>query len=606
MDRLGGSSDCWTERPDWPAPTGEHVRTSRLSIAVAAALLAATAAPALAATTSVPDAGEASSRVTLLTVEAAGHTASVVQGALSTSSLTGSRLASVAVTPLVADGKAAVPAVSINQDSTDQPAVPAQQKSVAGVLQVSSPALQLSAARTATGAEAVLNGTADQLVSVLGLPVKGSVVLGDQSGVAGKDAKAGKALTVTGLALPDLGDLLQALGLKVSALPVDTLLSLVQKLDLTGSIQSVIDSTQSTIDSLQKQVDDATAKLTDAKTALASAQQTLDSATATLTQKQADLTAAQADLAAATKAITDLGLTPGGVGVPSALQSTYDTAQAAVTAAQTAVNDAQSAVDAAKQAVTTAQSLVDTLQATLDGLLAQLQTAAKPLVDAILGVLGTTPLVSLGKLDVHTAAQAGATHAADVTGTVSGLQVLSTDVVKTVTGSSALDLVGTATDTLTKVQGQVSSLLGTLSSVLSSVPSLPELKIPAPTVALLQKSTSLDPVDGLQAATATVTALKITWPGVQIPTAVALPDALNLVGAATTATGALVGRPLALSIGTMDELAKSRPGTQATSGGTTGTPAGGELPYTGLGTWVPITALVLVGVALVTRRVRQV
>ena len=72
-------------------------------------------------------------------------------------------------------------------------------------------------------------------------------------------------------------------------------------------------------------------------------------------------------------------------------------------------------------------------------------------------------------------------------GEVQGLKVLGTDVLDNVLGTRTLDVAGLTGDTLSKVTTAVDGLTGTLSEVLSTVPGLPALKVPAPKVELLSK-----------------------------------------------------------------------------------------------------------------------
>ena len=577
------------------------MRAARVSVGLTVAALTAAALPAMAATstTATPAAGESTSQLTLLSVGAVGNKVQALQAALTTTDLTSPASASIALTPLLKDGAAVVPPVTVTDGSDGQRSVDSHQQSIAGVLTVSSPAAALTAQRTATGAVAKLAANGQNLLSVLGLPVGGSVSIDDLSQVAGGDASAGKHLVVSGLSLPSIADLLGGLGLDLSKLPLDSLLALVNQLGLsTAALDSAVAAVNTQIDTLQGQIDTVTAQI-------ASQTATLNSDTAQLQQLQDAVTAAQQQVDAAIAA-TGLPITcstipsvpPVGVDL-TAVTSACNT----LTAAQTALSSST-----LQSTITTLQSQIDALQAQLADLTNQLKNVAGPLITQVLGVLDGAPLVSLAKLDVSTLASAGTKHVADVTGTVTGLKVANTDVLQKVTGSSSLDLVKLAGSTLTGVQSTVSGLLGQLSTVLSSVPQLPDLKVPAPTVKVLQKSTSLDPIGGLQAATASVTALQIDWPGLQIPDAVALAGVANLLPRSQQSHATLVGQPLSLTIGSLGDVAKARPATTAPQGTpqTPSTPTSTpQLPMTGLAGWLPVTALLLVGTALGIRRSRR-
>lgn len=585
-------------------------------------MLAAAALPAMAAT-ATPAGGSSSSSLTLLGVTAVGHQVQALKAALSSSNLNGAGIASISVTPLLKDGAAAVPPVSVTNSTPNQPGVPSQQQSIAGVLSVTSPAAAMQATRTATGALAKISASGQNLLSVLGLPIGGSVSLSNLANVAGGDSSAGKQLTLTGLSLPSIKGLLGGLGLDLSKLPLDTLLNLVDGLGLsTATLDQAVSQVNAQIDSLQSQIDSVTQQIT-SQTA------TLTSDQSQLSQLQGAVTTAQTQLNSVISSVNAaLGGTPLGSGlslstsncpaVPSAIQTVlttigqsslitqFATACSTLTSAQTALSSSNLST-----LISQLQAAIDALQAQLTSLTNQLSGVTGPLVTQILGILDGTPLVSLAKLDVSTLAEAGTTHKADVTGTVEGLKVANTDILKAVTGSSTADITSLVGSTLSGVQSKISGLLGQLSSVLSSVPQLPDLKVPVPVVKVLQKSTSLDPVGGLQAARAAVTALQIDWAGLSIPDAVALPGVANLVPQSQQAHATLAGSPLSLTIGSMSDLAQARPGStstpQTTPGGTpAGTPSGSPLPMTGLAGWVPLTALVLVGAALGIRRWRSV
>lgn len=571
----------------------------------------------MAATPATPAGASSTSSLTLLGVTAVGNQVQALKAALSSSNLSGPGVASITVTPLLKDGAAVVPPTTVNNSTANQPGVPSKQQSIAGVLSVTSPAAALQAERTATGALAQLSASGQNLLSVLGLPVGGSISLSNLANVAGGDSTAGKHLTLSGLALPSIKDLLGGLGLDLSKLPLDTLLNLVDKLGLsTATLDQAVSQVNAQIDSLQAQIDSVTQQITSQTATLTSDQGQLKTLTDAVTSAQTQLNSV---ISSINSALSGTGLSVSSAscsGLSAAVTGAL--ALAGQSALATQFTTACSAVDSATTALSSSnlstlisqlQAAIDALQAQLTSLTNQLSGVTGPLVTQILGILDGTPLVSLTKLDVTTLAAAGTAHKADVTGTVDGLKVANTDILKAVTGSSTANITDLVGNTLSGVQSKISGLLGQLSSVLSSVPQLPDLKVPTPVVKVLQKSTSLDPVSGLQSAQAAVTALQIDWAGLSIPDAVALPGVANLVPQSQQAHATLAGSPLSLTIGSMSDLAQARPGTtapQTTPGSTpTGTPSGGQqLPFTGLAGWLPLAALVMVGAALGIRRWR--
>jgi hypothetical protein len=261
-----------------------------LATAAALAVLGAVTGPALAATDTeaVPAAGAAASGVTLLELAAGGRTVSAGTIELISEALTATKVAKVVVTPLEVDGTAyaqqtVTPAsspVTVPGVSTDT-VVPG----LKGIASVSSPGLTVSASDSGavtTKAEASSLGG----VSVLGLPLELAGTLDVGSTVNDAGALSGKTLEVTDLALPSIADLLAALGLDLSLLPVEVLHELVTELDLVTT----------TIEDLNAALDEAQAAL----------QEQIDAATAAVDAQVDALDAAQDDLAAAAAALAPL------------------------------------------------------------------------------------------------------------------------------------------------------------------------------------------------------------------------------------------------------------------------------------------------------------
>lgn len=638
--------------------SADLVRSSRARLVAGLAAVGLAAVPALTAnaTAAVAAGGDATSGVTLLSLSAAGRTVKAVSATLGSDNLNQPSTASIALAPLTGTG-ADPAAVTYTQDTTNQPNVGAQTFSAAGILSITSPEAALSAARTATGALAsirtTLSGADGSALSVLGLKIPATVSLSTGSSVTDLLSSSSKELSVTNLALPSVGDLLNQLGLDLTKLPSSTVADLTTQLGLVPStISSTVASLNTQIDAAQKAVDDQRAKLatltsslTDAKAAAAQAQAVFDAAVAAVATATTALNSAIAAINNALSLLTPLQLTPLtllGLSLPltqaqisanltlittligSALTSTFSTAVTNLASANAAQAVAQTALTAANAAVTTAQGLVDTAQtllnslvSTLTGLLNQLATLVPQLITA----LDNAALVTVGQVSLVSKAQAGSSHLADVSGTVKDVKVIGTDVLKTALGSSTLDVTEYLGTVANKVNSAISTVTGVVSSVLSNIPVIPGtpdlsgLKVPAPTVKLLSKLTTLAPIGGLEAARANVTALQISWPGLTIPAAALTPTALAGLTAGATS---LVSSPVDLTVGVLSDVARFRPAQSATTPSTPSTPStpgGGStptgsgtptsLPHTGGSPLLPGFALLMVAAAYGVRRWRQ-
>lgn len=676
------------------------------SAAVAALALGAAASTAGADTTT-PAAGTSSSSLTLLDLALAGHDLHVGKVALLGSTLSGSPVSQVVVTPLSADGtnygqQTVTPAgspqtVPVLDSSTVLPGA------LAALASLRTPALAITSsdsggARSTAGADSL--GT----VSVLGIPLQLNGTAAVTSAVTSAGSLGEKTLTLKNLALPSVADLLAALGLDLSKLPTATLTELLSKLNLTTTAvttaSQALDTAEATI---KAQLDAANATLTtalataaDKAAALKTADANLATATATLaplstaldaakaqqttaqgnvTTANAALTTATATLTSATTTLTNAlaALTPALTiaqyeALPQAGKdllgtviagdySAYTSAQSAVTAANATLTSATAALTAATSALASAQSAYDVAKAALDAAtavdnlaksaltaalaavdaaraaLASLLTGVQPQIDALVaavkGVLSTTPLVSIDSLTVQTVASAdsasvGGQTAKVVGGQLTGLHVLGTDVLNNVLGSSTVNVTDLAGSTLASVTSAVNALTGTLSSVLSNVPSLPTLAIPAPQIGLLTKTTSTSISGGFGRASDSVHALTVTIPAITLPSAVALPSAAMLPafgGLPSTAGADLVSQPITLGFGTLAEAATFKPGATtvfdvppaaqppaaqppaaAPPAATPGSTPPTTLATTGLPTGVTVLAFLSIGGAVLLRR----
>jgi hypothetical protein len=319
----------------------------------------------------------------------------------------------------------------------------------------------------------------------------------------------------------------------------------------------------------------------------------------------------------------------------------YNAAASAYTAALSDLNDATGALNLANGVLNTASS-------TVNALLTTVQTQVDALVHAILQVLGSTPLVSIDSFTVRTEAAAttaskGGQSAKVVGGEIQGVHVLGNDVLQQTIHSDRADLTYLAGAPLQLLNEQIDAVTGRLSSVLSAVPGLPSLSVPAPQIELLASSTATNISGGFGAARTTVKALQITLPAITIPAALQRTPVGTL---SVKAVGDVLTSPLVVGVGTMQDTASFRPagntgvvpprtgsagspgfvgspsgsptGNGPTGSGTTGTgpngsnPAGTptsggpnanpQLPRTGLPAGPALLALGLVGAGLLLAR----
>jgi hypothetical protein len=564
--------------------------------ALAALALCATASSADATTAARPAVGKASSILSLVHVVAGGHDLRAGDIALLSSTLSGI-VSSVSVTPVTADGTGYGTKSISSSDAPITVGAQGTPSALAAIAALTSPGVKIaaSAVPAATATTTSLGG-----LSLLGLPVALNGAIGAGTSVRSAGGSIGaKTVTLKNLRLPSIADILGALGLDLSKLPVATLTTLLSKLHL---VTSTVSAAQGVVDTAQANVDAATAALATKTASLTSAQSTLATATTTLTT-------ATSAMQALLDTIPPLGDTVAQYdALLPAAQTALNTLAPGLAAAYTVFQTAQAAVTAVTTGVATAQGLVDTAQALVDSLTATLLGAVDTLLADVAAVLDSTPLVSLGSLEVSTQAVArsaskGGQSAKIVGGTLTGLKVLGTDVLATALGSSTVNLSALVGSALTTVNGTISTLTGTLSSVLSKVPGFPTLAIPAPKVGLLTKSAVTSISGGFGRASTTVTGLSIELPSVAIPTSLALPAALSLpaLTGVTQVAGLLKSAPVKISLVNLTDQAAFRPAVLA-SGTTSGATPGTHFGDSGLPTGVVVLAMLLVSGAFVVRR----
>ena len=318
-------------------------------------------------------------------------------------------------------------------------------------------------------------------------------------------------------------------------------------------------------------------------------------------------------------------------GTVASATATVATATSDLAAAQSLADIAAAAVTALESAIATLQGVIDTLQEAVDaavGIVTNVLTSVQPLIASLLAavtaVLDGTPLVSIDALTVITeskvtSANDGGQSATVVGGEITGLHVLGTDVLNNVLGATRLDLLDLTGSTLDGVNGLLTELTGTLSSVLSTVPGFPLLKIPAPTIELLTKQSGTGIADGFGTASTGVRALSVTLPSITLPQALALPSAANLpvfastleafqVSAVLDSAGNFVSSPVTVALGILSEQARFRPAGSVpptVAPGAVLPTTGSQLPRTGTTGALALLGVVLMGAAVVARRRRS-
>ncbi len=637
------------------APLELSVRVSPLlSAAAATALLAALAGPASAATTPAPGVGTALSAGSLTKLSAAGQVLEALRLQLPTGTVDGNQ-ALVRIVPLLSDGKEVGQAVEVG--SGQEKSFASQSAGLPGVLSLTSPGGSLSALIGPNGPVATATTT-----GLGGLKLLGSDVLGDgsfatTSQVTKVGSSATKGLALDGLALPKLLDLLTNLGLDLSSLPIGSLTDLLGGLNLlnpAGLVQlndlvSLLDITNvggllavGPLDALPGNLDaaqigslldltNASASQADAVTSLLGQIGALSPATANSQQSSAqalpDVSGIVADLTGG--AGTDL---TGGTLDP--VLSLLD--QGTITGLEGLLGNGSLAP---ADLLGSLQGVLDELVGgLLDDLLGNLADPAD-----LLGLLNVS-LLKVGKLDVSTLATSGDTDAADVTGTLAGVDVLGTDVLSSVLGKDSVDLtsllgnngagLGSLTDT-------VNGLLGTVTSVLGGA----GIALPLPEVAFLKNvEETLTASNGTKTSRAGVEALSLTWAldELNIPAVSSLTDSLikggspvgglPLVGnlplgansASALPTGQLTGllsngqltdllsEPLSLVLGDLTDTAVFTAAgsvppavVPVAAPPVTAAPVGTQLPRTGASSAIAALGIALMGGAIFARRRRM-
>lgn len=460
-----------------------------------------------------------------------------------------------------------------------------------GVLSASSPSATLTAAKAATGPVSKVTASLGE-ASVLGLPLslKGGLNVGSATDNA--KAQAGKTLTITDVSLPNLSDLLAALGIDIGELPVDTLNALIEELDvaISAAAETALAAANAALEAGDGAYEALLAQQATAAATLASTAGELDSQLGSATIPALDLSAFGVTTPVNHADWDALGATEAGQAVQDAIVAA-NPLDTELTAAITAYEAAKTAFDAVKAQVASALA------------------AIQPLIDDVAGivdgVLATNPLVSIDAAQIGTDAVAGSKKAANVTGYVSGVKVLGNDILATATGNTKVDLAKLSGEVAGKVNAALADVTSTLSSVLSSVTGATGLVVPAPSVKVMQKQTSTGTDGAFGTANAVVTALQVDLGSATIPDAFALANAAELPAILPTSTGFKTA-PLSIKVGQLGEAARFRPGSAAPATPTKPTtPNKGSLPATGGPVGLAMIAAIGTALAFGARRMAR-
>jgi hypothetical protein len=551
-----------------PRPSG------RTTIALAAAAgLAALSLPAGAATTTTPATGSAESSLTILHIALNGETVdagdlrAVVDDATP-------HVAKLVVTPLDSSLTGPLGRQTITSDDGSS-TIPGTPKSLqvpdtgTALLQITGPTFSAKAVDSATkvAASAVLDALGS--VQLLTVPLDLSAAsLSDVAKVTSTGASAVKELSVGGLALPSVQDLLASLGVDL-----DTLLEQITQ----GRLTALVDMLGGNVAALNTAVDDAQATLsgltgTSAPRAFVTALAQQDSASTDLTDATAAFDTALDTFWAAAGSVPGLQAALSLLG----LDDTIDAATFAgldLSALQAVPGVDTSGLDdlaALADGVLDAQAILDAANALVDAL--------QDLVTAVLGVVqgNDDPLAALGPITVTTSAIAAKTPKAVADVKVGDVSVL-----------GALVPLGSLTSTLAGVTD-------TLSGILESVTGV---SFTAPTIAVGTPSTSTDQQGRTRFAAASITGVTLKLPSISISSAA--PAGLELPGVPDGVNGSI-------QIGRLAETAQWTPAASATTPDSPNTPdtpgSDGPLPDTGAPVLLPFAGLLAIGAGLALRR----
>lgn len=531
------------------------------------ASLTALALPAGAASSATSAKGAATSSLTILRVTLSGTTITAGKIAAVAGTTSSPHQAKLVVTPLDSSvtGPIGQQTITPSSNTSTVPATPKKVDLPSGLGSVTGPTFGVKAADSATSVLASAALKALGKVTLLSVPLDlHTASLSDVAKVTATKSSAQKTLSLGGLSLPSLNDLLASLGLDLNGLLNELTQGKLTQLAglVTSTTSGAVKTANAAVDSAQAAINGTVpANLDAAKTALTSATQSLNTAKGALTTANSAFTTAFSAIPAA---LLPAGVSTGTtadqfLALAPAVQSTID----ALTGAD--LSSLANAVTAAEGVVKTAQDVVDTLQA--------LVTALTDLINAVLNAItsDSDPLAALGNITVKTSAVAAKTPSAAADVTVGSVHVLG------------------ALKSLSSLSSSLGAVTDTLSSVLKSAGvtfTPPKLEIGTPAHSTKKSGTT-------RIASASITAVKLTLPTLVAPSALKLPGVPSSLGGS-------------LTFGQLAENAKWTPGTAATPSTpqTPSTPSSPSksLPDTGGRMLLPLAGLMILGTAALMRR----
>jgi hypothetical protein len=534
--------------------------------------------PVGAATT--PSTGSAVSRLTVLHVSLNGD--SVDAGDIrAVADNAAPHVAKLVVTPLDSSVTGPVGRQTITPSDGDS-TVPGTPKSLSlpdagtALLTITGPTFGAKAVDNATQVSATAALKALGQIDLLTVPLDLSAAsLSNVAKVTSTSSTATKSVSLGGLALPSIQDLLASLGVDL-----DTLLEQITQ----GRLNDLVDLVGGNVDALNTAVDNAQAGLAaltgqPAPRAFATATAQQDSAAADLVNANDDFDAAWSSLYGALPALTkttlDTALTTAGLSSPISADEFASAGAVLDAALQTAFGSDYQTLSDLATAVVDAEAIVAAANALVDAL--------QDLIDSVLGLVegNDDPLAALGSIKVVTSAVAAKTPKADADVSVGNVHVL-----------GALTPLGQ----LTSVLGGVTD---TLSGVLESVAGV---SFKAPKIAIGTPSTSTDQQGQTRFAAASITGVTLTLPEISISGAA--PAGLELPGVPDGVSGNIQFAQLAESASWTPAGATvtDNPNTP-NSPNTPNTPTGGSpLPDTGSRVLLPFIGLLTLGAGLALRR----
>jgi hypothetical protein len=450
------------------------------------ALVAATAATLLAATTTAPvqaeetPSGASYGSTTVLGLDAGSLLDLRLLGEDGWASLDGATGAGEALTRLVPVASSLLP--SLDALAVEQRSTSGEQRTQADAVNLAGASggllggnvgpASLLAAVDADGARSLLSSVIEDVSVLAGLVGLGdaAVQLGSSAGLLSSDA--GRSVSIEDLSVLDLSALLALVGLDLTDLSIDQLLGLVNGLGLQGLLASTLGIPVGEVGNLDDLVE-STVELVNLPVNVVRDRLCASGAAAGGDQASAAL-------------LGDLG---GGL-LPGVTDPILDLVDGVLDPILTPVTGALP-LDELCAGIGDIQDLVNQILTELLGLVTDV-------VDEVTGLLAGAPLVSIAGVDAGVVATAGATvedSVARAVGEVGAIQI-----------GNLTPLTGLPLDaTLGQVTGLVNQLQGTVDGLLAPL-GLDDLV----DIGLLEEVTSITEDDGVVTAVASLSALRVT------------------------------------------------------------------------------------------------